>query len=451
MDDESGTGTGGGTGPRTGTGTGAGTKAGDGTGTGTKARAGRDGAPAFDAAGGATPGTGTARLDAADPPGRAALRMTVPEARFGDGVVDGLADALARRGVAAPLVVTDEGVEAAGILDRVLGGGDGDGIDPAATHYATTEPATDDFGDLASGSVDGVLAVGGGSVIDTAKVAALLLAHGGDLASYLGVGGVPGPVAPLVAVPTTSGTGSQATQTAVVSHDGVKRGISDERLRPDLAVVDPALTFDLPRGVTARSGFDAFVHALESLTARDYRWVDERPITYQGANPVSRALAWRALRLVHASLERATFDGDDRAARRAMSLGSHLAGAAFSLSGLGAVHALASTFGGMTGRPHGACLAAAIRPGLEYNLPVRRDQYRAVAAGLGLEASAAALVAECDRLRASLGLPGGYADLGLSAADADRMVENTLVQERRLVTNPRTVTEDVRAVLLGDD
>jgi len=437
---------------------GSGGRRGTGTETGTGAEVKTWGGPGGGDGGPTEPGTGAARLDAADPPGRAALRVTASETRFGDGVVGGLADALARRGVAAPLVVTDEGVEAAGILDRVLsrdgdgnddGNSDGDGVAPAATHYATTEPATDDFGGLPSESVDGVLAVGGGSVIDTAKVAALLLAHGGDPASYLGVGAVPGPVAPLIAVPTTSGTGSQATQTAVVSHDGVKRGISDERLRPDLAVVDPTLTFDLPRGVTARSGFDAFVHALESLTARDYRWVGERPITYQGANPVSRALAWRALRLVHASLERATFDGGDRAARRAMSLGSHLAGAAFSLSGLGAVHALASTFGGMTGRPHGACLAAAIRPGLEYNLPVRRDQYRAVAAGLGLEPSAAALVAECDRLRASLGLPGDAADLGLSADDVDRMVENTLVQERRLVTNPRTVTDDVRDVLVG--
>lgn len=374
-----------------------------------------------------------------------------PDTRFGDGVAGDLGAVLDRYDVEDPLVVTDRGVEDAGILARVL-----DGIDaPAAVHYAATEPSTGDFEDLPTADADGVVAVGGGSPIDTAKLAAALLAHGGHPADYLGVDAVPGPVAPLFAVPTTSGTGSQATQTAVVTHDGVKRGVSDERLRPDVALVDPSLTFGLPREVTARSGFDAFVHALESLLARDYRWVDPRPITYQGANPISRSLAWRALRLVHGSLERAVFDGDDREARRALSLGSHLAGAAFSASGLGAVHALASTLGGMTGRPHGECLAAAVRAGLTYNLPVRREAYRAVVRALDADGDPGggpapeALVAECERLRDSIGLPGSFGALGVTASDVDRVVENTLVQERRLATNPRTVTEDLRDHLLA--
>ena len=386
-----------------------------------------------------------------DPPGATPFTFAAPHTEFGDGVAANLPETLARRGVSDPLIVTDRGVEEAGLLDRVL-----DALDrPATTYYAPTEPSTDDFDDVPDESVDGVVALGGGSCIDTAKVAAALLAHGGDAADYLGVGEVPGRVAPLVAIPTTSGTGSQATQTAVVTYDGVKRGVSDEHLRPDAALVDPTLTFDLPRAVTARSGFDAFVHALESLLARDYRWVEDRPITYQGANPVSRSLARRALRLVHGSLERAVFDGDDREARRAMSLGSHLAGTAFSASGLGAVHALASTLGGMTGRPHGECLAASLRPGLRYNHPVRREAYAALARELGVaaesdgtESAAAALVAECERLRDSVGLPSSFAEFDLSRDDVDAMVENTLVQERRLVTNPREVTDDVRTVLL---
>jgi alcohol dehydrogenase class IV len=389
-----------------------------------------------------------------DTPGPTPFRFVTPDTRFGDGVAGDLGAILDEYGVADPLVVTDEGVEGAGVLATVLEGVDA----PATVHRATTEPSTADFEALPADAVDGVVAVGGGSVIDTAKLAAVLLAHGGEAADYLGVDAVPGPVAPLVAVPTTSGTGSQATQTAVVSHDGVKRGVSDEHLRPDVALVDPSLTVGLPREVTARSGFDAFVHALESLFARDYRRVEPRPITYQGANPVSRSLAWRALGLVHGSLERAVFDGDDRAARRAVSLGSHLAGAAFSASGLGAVHALASTLGGMTGRPHGECLAASIRSGLTYNLPVRREQYRAVAEGLEVAAGGAhgpeqaapeALIAECERLRDSIGLPGSFAALGVDRSDVDAVVENTLVQERRLVTNPRDVTDDLRAHLLA--
>lgn len=382
----------------------------------------------------------------------AALSLAVPTTEFGDGARRVLPDVLAQYGVESPLVVTDEGVEDAGVLGDVL---DGVAVD-APRYYAATEPSTGDFGDLPSAAVDGVVAVGGGSVLDTAKVAALLLAHGGDAGEYLGAGNVPGPVSPLVAVPTTSGTGSQATQTAVVTHDGIKRGMSDEFLRPDVAVVDPELTFDLPRSVTARSGFDAFVHALESLTARDYRWVDDRPINYQGANPVSRPVARRALGYVWTGLERAVHDAGDREARRLLSLGSHLAGVAFSNSGLGVVHALASTAGGMTDAPHGDCLAASIEAGLTYNLPTRRGQYADVARWLGLageaatdEEAAGALVDGCDRLRESVGLPGSFEALGLGPGDVDEMVENTLVQERRIRTTPRTPTAEDLEALLG--
>jgi alcohol dehydrogenase class IV len=202
-----------------------------------------------------------------------ALHLRAPEFRFGDGVVDHLPTVLDEVGIETPLVVTDPGVDAAGVLDAALAAYDGlyERID------APTEPSTDDLTpESLPAGVDGVLAIGGGSVLDTAKLAALLLAHGGSPADYLGTGEVPGPVAPLVAVPTTSGTGSQLTQTAVVHHEGVKRGVSDEGLRPARAVVDPTLTFGLPRSVTARSGFDAFVHSLESLTARDHRWIPER-------------------------------------------------------------------------------------------------------------------------------------------------------------------------------
>jgi alcohol dehydrogenase class IV len=218
--------------------------------------------------------------------------------------------------------------------------------------------------------------------------------------------------------------------------------VSDERLRPARAVVDPKLTLDLPRSVTARSGFDAFVHSLESLTARDHRWIPERAITYQGANPVTRPLSRQALALVHDSLERATMDGDDRAARRALSLGSHLAGVAFSNAGLGVVHALASAVGGMTDAPHGDCLAACVAPGLRYNLPVRRDQYATVAADLGVGSTAEDLIGEVLRLRDALALPDSIAALGLERGDASAIAENTLVQERRLVTTPRFPDED---------
>jgi alcohol dehydrogenase class IV len=375
----------------------------------------------------------------------ARLRFHTPELRFGTGSITDLSEVMESFDVTEPLVITDEGIETAGLLDEVTAELDVQ----FQTYYAATEPSTDDFDDLPSREVDGVVAIGGGSCIDTAKMAAVLVAHGGSAADYIGAGEVQAEIAPLVAIPTTSGTGSQATQTAVLTHEGVKRGASDEALRPDVAIVDPSLTYGLPRPITARAGFDAFVHALESLTARDHRWVADRSITYQGANPVSRALARRALHLTHESVERAVFTPDDHEARRMMSLGSHLAGTAFSASGLGAVHALASTVGGLTGRPHGECLAASVRAGLSYNLPVRREEYADIATELGVTEAktpaegGAALIAECERLATAIGLSGSFGAVGLDSADLDALVENTLVQQRRLETNPRTVTDDL--------
>lgn len=386
------------------------------------------------------------------------LSFRTPETRFGPVVSEELPGVLEGLGVDRPLVVTDRGVRDAGIVDRVTGG-----LEDPVFHDATTEPSTGDFEDLPTDAVDGVVGLGGGSPLDTAKMVALLLAHGGEPADYIGVDLVPGPIAPLVAVPTTSGTGSQATQTVVVTHEGVKRGASDEELRPDVALVDPTLTEGIPPELTARSGFDAFVHSLESLTARDYGEVPPRPITYQGANPMSRPYAERALRAVHGSLERAVSEGDP-ASRRSMSLGAHLAGVAFSNSGLGMVHALASAVGGMTDRPHGECLAVSVEPGLRYNLPVREKSYATVARDLGVGDSAvgdrdsvvsdhdnaAALIEECARLRDAIGLPSSLREVGLGPDDAAAMVENTLVQERRLPTNPRDAEADALLDVLED-
>ena len=372
--------------------------------------------------------------------------------QFGDGIVAELPDTLNRFGIDAPLFITDEGVENSGILDRVI-----EPVNKSATiHYATQEPSADDFEHFGGENTDGIVAIGGGSCIDTAKLMSVLLSNGGSIESYIGVDTVPGPTAPLIAVPTTSGTGSQATQTAVVKYDGVKRGVSDESLRPDAALVDPTLTFDLPQSVTRSAGFDAFVHAFESLTARDYRWVDQRPIAYQGANPISRTLAMRALALIYSSLEQAVHDGHNYEARRKLSLGSHLAGAAFTVSGLGSVHALASAVGGLRDQPHGECLATSLEPGLRYNLPVRRTEYAEIARWLGVsnaandQIAASDLIDEWQRIRDAIGLPGSIKEFGFTADDIDSLVENTLVQERRLVTNPRRVTADIKSILSAE-
>jgi alcohol dehydrogenase class IV len=143
------------------------------------------------------------------------------------------------------------------------------------------------------------------------------------------------------------------------------------------------------------------------------------------------------------------FDGDNLEARRNMSLGSHLAGVAFSNAGLGIVHALASTVGGMRDVPHGACLAASIEAGLRYNLPVRGTAYEQIARDLGLnrrdsDGPGESLIREIDRLRINIGLPGSFSAVGLSTDDTDAMVENTMLQERRIATTPRLPSDDLR-------
>jgi alcohol dehydrogenase class IV len=227
-------------------------------------------------------------------------------------------------------------------------------------------------------------------------------------------------------------------------------GCSSEYIRPAFSVVDPELTMGLPPEITRNAGYDALMHAVESFAALDHNRVAERPILYQGSNPFSRGIALEAFRLIWRSYRKSVANGQDRKAREDMSLGSHLAGLAFSHSGLGLVHALASSLGGMIAAPHGVCLAASTHIGLGYNSRVCERDFSLLAdamkTGRG-SGSAKRFMAEIQDLIRELGLPEKPSELGIKREDARAILEKTLIQKRRLPTNPRLVDNELLSLI----
>src|SRR5690606_6529491 len=234
---------------------------------------------------------------------------------------------------------------------------------------------------------DVVVAWGGGSALDLGKLLALLLVHPGPLADYYGEHRVPGPVLPIVAVPTTAGTGSEGTPVAVVSDPDreLKVGVSDAALIPRVAIVDPELTIGAPAPVTAYAGIDAIVHAAESFTAapRDPVWSDPLPI-FVGRNRFSSLLALDALAAMGDALPRAVRDGGDLEARERMAWGSLLAGLAFGSGGTHLSHALQYPIGALTHTPHGLGTGLLLPYVLEACAPQTADRLAAMAGALGV-------------------------------------------------------------------
>ncbi len=371
---------------------------------------------------------------------------------FGFGALQKLPDVMVSRGFRRVLIFTDAQIARSGILERVLR------LLRRSVEFELFDkvPAEPRSGDMEGKTglwgrdFHALLALGGGSSMDFAKAMSILMTHGGAMRDYLGEGLVPGPVIPVVCIPTTSGTGSQSTQTTVFSIDGVKRGISSEFIRSVVSIVDPELTMNLPPEVTRNAGYDALMHACESFVARPSSEVPERPILYQGRNPFSRGLAIEAFRSIWASYRRAISEGRDRDARIGMSLGSHLAGIAFSHSGLGLVHALASAVGGMIDAPHGMCLAACTDIGLGYNFQCCEEGLATLAdimhgenrAGSGRTTGSDFLTAIRELIR-ELGFPSRPSELGIRKEDAATLLEKTLIQKRRIATNPRPLDEEL--------
>ncbi len=287
--------------------------------------------------------------------------------------------------------------------------------------------------------VTGVIGLGGGSSMDVAKLAALLLGSGEDLDGAWGVGNAKGPRLPLVLVPTTAGTGSEVTPVAIITI-GVeeKRGVSSPIILPDVAILDPELTVGLPSAITAATGIDAMVHAIEAYTSRN-----------ANNNPMSKMLAVQALDLLGANIERAVSHGDDLEARGAMLMGSMLAGMAFANSPVAAVHALAYPIGGIFHVPHGLSNALILAQVMRFNAPECGAEYAELAPHVfpdisteqGAQAVCAEFIERLTDLSARIGLPARLRDVGIPQEACERMAKNAMVQSRLLVNNPRDVCE----------
>ncbi|MES2904099.1 MAG: iron-containing alcohol dehydrogenase [Pseudomonadota bacterium] len=282
-----------------------------------------------------------------------------------------------------------------------------------------------------------VVGIGGGSPMDVAKLAAYLLGSGDDLDTIWGVEVAVGAKLPLVLVPTTAGTGSEATPISVITVDGgTKLAVNARAITADLAILDPTLTTGLPRHVTAATGIDAMVHAIEAYTSARLK------------NPVSDALAREALRLLSANLIRACDHPDDLSARSAMLLGAHLAGVAFSNAPVAGVHALAYPLGGLHHLPHGLSNALMLRHVLHHNAEAARDHYAELAeivspdcAGQGSQARCAILIETLDTLIAASGIATRLRDHGIARDDIPVLASEAMKQQRLLVNNPCSIEE----------
>jgi alcohol dehydrogenase len=330
---------------------------------------------------------------------------------FGPGCLARLGELAGGMGASKPLVITDPGVVKAGLPDKLveaLGARplifDGVEANPRDYNAAAAARAYREAG------ADSLIALGGGSPIDCAKAAGVLIAHGAeDIRRFEGRGEAAKPITPLLAIPTTSGTGSELTFSAVITDTArrCKMTIKNAYTAARIALCDPLLTLSVPAAVTAATGMDALTHAIEAYTALC-------------AEPLADAAALYAVELIAASLPAAFKDGTDREARSKMLMGSMLAGIAFSHADVASVHCIAEALGGSYDLPHGVCNAVILPHVMEYNMPYCRERYarigRAMGAGGGGAEGARATVEAVRRLALDLRLPR-FSELGIKKED----------------------------------
>lgn len=297
---------------------------------------------------------------------------------------------------------------------------------------------------------DMVIGIGGGSCLDMAKCAALLLSHGGRLGDYYGEFKVPGPTLPVIAVPTTAGTGSEVTPVAVISDPDrtLKVGISSPHLIARVALCDPDLTMTCPPGLTAVAGADALTHAIEAFTAaRKERAHDlAQKHVFIGKSDLTDHFALLAIKLLGRSLETVCRDGSDEDARSDVMMGALAAGCAFGTAGTAAAHAIQYPVGALTHTAHGLGVATMMPYVMNYNRSAAPAEMAAVAEALGIdcrgmsEAEAAnAAIGEVSRLFAAIGITSTLASLGLAADQIDWTSEQALGIDRLIKNNPRLI------------
>ncbi|MGA8850900.1 MAG: hydroxyacid-oxoacid transhydrogenase [Aeromicrobium sp.] len=405
-----------------------------------------------------------------------------PGLKFGVGARFELGHDLAQLGAQRVLVVTDPGVAATGSPAEIIQTLARSGMEAVLFDRARVEPTDGSLEEAiafgrAEGPFDVIVAIGGGSSIDTAKAVNLLVTNEGELMDYVnapvGGGRAPAkPLLPLVAIPTTTGTGSESTTICVldVVSQHVKTGISHSRLRPTLAVVDPQLTLTQPDGVTAASGLDILCHALESYTARPFTSYEHKQanqrVPYCGANPIADMWSEKALSLMATSFRTAVRHGDDLEARTQMAMAATFAGLGFGNAGVHIPHANAYPIAGQVKNfrpagydadhamvPHGMAVSLSAPAAFRFTFDAAPDRHVRAAellapAALRPDDAAEFLPSVLAAVMRDVGIPSGLAEVGFDSSDIGGLVEGTMMQQRLLATAPREVRADDIATIL---
>ncbi len=374
---------------------------------------------------------------------------------FGNGAIQRLPALIHRLGAKRVAVITDPGIEKAGLLRRIEEVLHAGNFNPQVYAQAMPEPDMASVlkcrDELSATQPDLLIAVGGGSSIDLAKIIAVLLTHGGHPSDYYGENKVPGKVMPIIAIPTTAGTGSEVSPVAIVTDDklNMKVGISDNHLRPAVALLDAEMTLPLPPYITACTGMDALTQAIEAYYGKDYRYVKSGgdPI-YQGSNPMADLLAKRAISLIAENLPVAVHQGNNLEARSNMLLGNIYSALAFSNSGVSWIHAVAYPVAERAPRPHGEVVGLLLPYGMQYNAAVAPEKFARIAELLGepaegtREARAQRGIERIFRLLEVLGMPSRLSQIGITRDQIDEIVDNSLTIERLNRLNPRALVRD---------
>lgn len=359
---------------------------------------------------------------------------------FGAGTLRQLPAEVARLGGRRILVVTDPGVAKAGLLSLVTAQLELAQVSFHVFDEVEADPSMETASKAMQAAISGdynlVIGVGGGSALDIAKIAAVMVNNDGPLSDFVGVDRIPNPGLPVIAIPTTAGTGSEVTGIVVLTDvtAEIKTGIVSPLMLPRCALVDPELTLTVPQAVTAATGMDALVHAVEAYVSVN-------------ANVLSDALALKAVGLIAGNLRRAWANGDDLSARIAMSEGSTLAGMAFSSAGVGAVHACAYPLGARYQLPHGVSNSLMFEPVMRFNMVGCLPQLRDIGEALGLrlehlpDRDAGLAVIEAIRALAfDIGIPGNLREVGVTDDALEDMAAGVVSNTRLLQNNPRRVS-----------
>jgi len=406
--------------------------------------------------------------------------------KFGVGATSEIGSDLASLGLKRVLIVTDAGVALTGLTERVIERVRAAGIEAGLFQDVSIEP-TDTSVNAAiefakAFGPDGYVAVGGGSVMDTAKIMNLYVTYPAPLLTYvnapIGQGRpVPGPLKPMVCLPTTAGTSSENTTIAVVDMTElrVKTGISHHYLRATLGILDPLNTLSVPPMVTACSGADVLTHAIESYTALAFDEREkpaspaERP-PYQGSNPISDIWCEKAIKLVREFLPKVVADGQDREARTQMMLATIYAGMGFANAGVHVPHALGYPIAGNVREfhpqdyprkkalvPHGMSTALGAPASFQFTATAKPERHRQIAGWMGVETIGSSPDAAGKALRdafivfmQSIGLPNGLQAVGYTSKDIPSLTEGTLKQKRLIGLSPQPVTRDAVEKILED-